>query len=255
MKNRFIILGCGSSLGSPWITNYWGNLKKNYKNIRTRCCAHISINGLSILIDTSPDIKKQIIDNKIKNIDAILYTHEHADQTSGIFELRPFFWKNKKRIDVYANSRTVKSLHNKYTFCFFPRHGYQPIMKSHVISNLFRIKKGTREVEIRAFDVKHGLINSSGFLINKLAYISDCSHVPRKSIKFLQGLNYLIIDCLRMKKHPSHFCLSDALELIKKTKPRRAVLTNLHVDLDYSFLKKKLPSQIMPAYDGLKLHF
>ena len=94
MKNKFTILGCGSSLGSPWITDYWGGLnKKNLKNIRTRCCAHIQYNNISILIDTSPDIKKQIHDNKIKNIDAIIYTHEHADQTSGIFEMRPFYWK------------------------------------------------------------------------------------------------------------------------------------------------------------------
>ena len=110
-------MGCGSSLGAPWINNYWGSLnQKNVKNIRTRCCAHIFYNDLSILIDTSPDIKKQIIDNKIKNVDAIVYTHEHADQTVGIFELRPFFWKNQKKIDVFGSKRTIKALHQKYTF-------------------------------------------------------------------------------------------------------------------------------------------
>ena len=97
MKNQFTILGCGSSLGSPWITNYYGKLKKNSKNIRTRCCAHIQKGNLSVLIDTSPDIKNQFLKNKIKSLDAIVYTHEHADQTSGIFEMRPFFWKNKKK--------------------------------------------------------------------------------------------------------------------------------------------------------------
>ena len=97
MKNKFTILGCGSSLGSPWITNYSGNLKYNSKNFRTRCCAHIQKGNLSILIDTSPDIKNQCLKNKINTLDAIIYTHEHADQTTGIFEMRPFFWKNKKK--------------------------------------------------------------------------------------------------------------------------------------------------------------
>ena len=96
MIKKFTILGCGSSLGSPWITNYRGSLKKDPKNIRSRCCAHIQYGNLSILVDTSPDIKNQILKNKIKNLDAIIYTHEHADQTSGIFEMRPFYWKNKK---------------------------------------------------------------------------------------------------------------------------------------------------------------
>ena len=119
MSNKFTILGCGSSLGSPWITNYTGKLKKNVKNIRTRCCAHIKFSDLSILIDTSPDIKDQFLKNKINSLDAIIYTHEHADQTSGIFEMRPFFWKNKKKISVYGSSRTIKILESKYRFCFF----------------------------------------------------------------------------------------------------------------------------------------
>ena len=114
MINKFTILGCGSSLGAPWITNYWGKLNKNNKkNIRTRCCAHIQYGELSILIDTSPDIKSQFLKNKIKSPDAIIYTHEHADQTSGIFEMRPFFWKNKKKIPVYGSPRTISELKEK----------------------------------------------------------------------------------------------------------------------------------------------
>ncbi len=256
MKNKFTILGCGSSLGSPWINDYWGNLnKKNLKNIRTRCCAHILFNGISILVDTSPDIKKQIIDNNIKNIDAIIYTHEHADQTVGIFELRPFFWKNEKKIDVYASKRTIRALHEKYTFCFFPRHGYRPIMKSHIIRDKFTIQKKKDSMDIRAFDVKHGLINATGFLFEKIAYISDCNKIPDKSIKFLLNLDCLIVDCLRIAKHPSHFNFSEAINLIKKVKPKKAILTNLHVDLDYNILKRKLPKNITPAYDGLSFNF
>ena len=139
--NKFTILGCGSSLGSPWITNYSARLKKKSKNIRTRCCAHIQKGNLSVLIDTSPDIKSQFLNNKIRSLDAIIYTHEHADQTSGIFEMRPFFWKNKKKIPVYASSRTIKELKDKYTFCFSQRHGYKPIMKANIIKKSFFIKK------------------------------------------------------------------------------------------------------------------
>ena len=133
MINKFTILGCGSSLGSPWITNFSGKLRKSPKNIRTRCCAHIQKGNLSILIDTSPDIKYQFLKNKIKSLDAVIYTHEHSDQTTGIFEMRPFFWKNKKKIPVYGSLRTIKQLQDKYTFCFKRRFGYKPIMSANVV--------------------------------------------------------------------------------------------------------------------------
>ena len=255
MKNKFTILGCGSSLGAPWINNYNGKLKKNIKNIRTRCCAHIQKGDLSVLIDTSPDIKYQFLKNKISSLDAIMYTHEHADQTSGIFEMRPFFWRNKKKIPIYANSKTVKELKNKYTFCFSPRHGYKPIMKAYSVKNKFSIKKNNNILNIEEFDVIHGLINASGFVFDKIAYLSDCNKILPKSLKKLTNLNYLIIDCLREDKHPSHFNYNDALELIKIIKPKKSILTNLHVDLDYFKLKKKLPKNIIPAYDGLNFSF
>ena len=135
MKNKFTILGCGSSLGSPWITNYWGECnKKNIKNVRTRCAAHIRFKNLSILIDTSPDIKSQFKANNIQDVDAVLYTHDHADQTAGIFELRPFFWKNKKKIPIYGSKETIKKLRTAYIYCFLPRYGYKPILKSKIIN-------------------------------------------------------------------------------------------------------------------------
>ena len=255
MKNKFTILGCGSSLGSPWITNHRGNLTNNLKNIRSRCCAHIQYKNLSILIDTSPDIKSQFLKNKIRSLDAIIYTHEHADQTSGIFEMRPFFWKNKKKIPVYGSKRTIKALISKYTFCFRPRYGYQPIMKAKIIKNKFKIKKKNNILSINAFDVVHGMIKATGFLFEKIAYISDCNKIPKDSLKNLYGLEYLILDCLKRNKHPSHFNYDDALKLINHVKPRRAVLTNLHTDLDYEYLKRKLPSNILPAYDGLSFNF
>ncbi len=255
MKNLFTILGCGSSLGAPWITNFNGNLIKNKKNIRTRCCAHIQKGNLSVLIDTSPDIKYQFLRNKITSLDAIIYTHEHADQTSGIFEMRPFFWKNKKKIPVYGSLRTIRELKDKYTFCFSERHGYKPIMKANTVKNKFIIKKGTNNLNIDPFDVTHGMINATGFVFDKIAYISDCNKISKQSIKKLNNLNFLIIDCLKKDKHPSHFNYDDALNLIKIIKPKKSILTNLHVDLDYFNLKKKLPKNIIPAYDGLSFNF
>jgi len=253
--NKFTILGCGSSLGSPWITNYSAKLKKNSKNIRTRCCAHIQKGNLSILIDTSPDIKSQFLNNKIRSLDAIIYTHEHADQTSGIFEMRPFFWKNKKKIPVYASSRTIKELKDKYTFCFSQRHGYKPIMKANIIKKKFLIKKDNSQLFVDAFEVEHGMIKSTGYRFDDIAYISDCNKISNSVSKKLLNLKYLIIDCLRKEKHPSHFNFDDALSFIKLVKPQKAILTNLHVDMDYFDLKRKLPKNIIPAFDGLNVNF
>ena len=256
MRNRFTILGCGSSLGSPWITNFRGRLSKKKKNVRTRCCAHIQKNNLSVLIDTSPDIKQQFLKNKIKSLDAIIYTHEHSDQTSGIFEMRPFFWKNKNKIPIFGSSRTINELKSKYTFCFSERHGYKPIMTAKKIKNNFSIKKNNFRLSIKAFSVSHGLIKATGYIImNKIAYISDCNGISKKNLSLLSGINYLIIDCLKKNKHPSHFSFEESLDLIKKVKPKKSILTNLHTDLDYYKLKKKLPKNIVPAYDGMSFYF
>ncbi len=256
MKNKFTILGCGSSLGSPWITNFKGNLSSHKKNKRTRCCAHIQKGGLSILLDTSPDIKQQFLKNDIKSLDAILYTHEHSDQTSGIFEMRPFYWKNKKKIPIYGSLRTVKELKKKYTFCFTEKLGYKPIMDAKIIKKNFNIIKKKEKLSVKAFEVNHGRIKATGYvLMNKIAYLSDCNGIPKKNLKYLFNLDFLILDCLKNSLHPSHFSFSESIDLIKLVKPKKAILTNLHTDLDYYALKNKLPKNIVPAYDGLSFFF
>ena len=256
MKNKFTILGCGSSLGSPWITNYWGNCnKQNKKNLRTRCCAHFQYKNISVLIDTSPDLKFQFNQNNLKNVDAVLYTHEHADQTSGIFELRPFFWKNKKKIDIYGSKKTIKDLEIKYDYCFKFKGGYTPIASSHIVNQNFVIKKGNNSVKINSFEVQHGLIKATAYIVNKIAYLSDCNYISSKSKKNLFNLEYLIVDCLRYKFHPSHFNFEAVINLVKEIKPKKTILTNLHVELDYNKLKKKLPPNIMPAFDGMNFSF
>ncbi len=251
---KIIILGCGSSLGSPWINNNWGNCdEKNKFNLRTRCSIIIQKKNLSVLIDTSPDIKKQFLDNKIIKVDYVLYTHEHADQTSGIFELRPFFFKTRKRINVYANNRTLKILKKKYDYCFFGGQGYIPILKANNIKNKFSLGTYNNKINFKTFDVKHGQIHSTAYVFNKIAYLSDCNDIDKKNFKKLKNLNYLIIDCLRRSPHPSHFNLETALKYINLLKPRKAILTNLHNDLDYNYLKKILPRNIIPAFDGMKI--
>ena len=251
---ELIILGCGSSLGSPWINNYWGNCdKKNEFNKRTRCSAFIRKGNLSVLIDTSPDIKEQFIKNKINDLDCVLFTHEHSDQTSGIFELRPFFWKYKKRIDIYADARTLKILKKKYDFCFYGGQGYIPIMKPNLIKKRQKIKKGNNLINFDTFKVEHGQITSTAYVFNKTAYLSDCSNIKNSDLKKLKKLKYLIIDCLKFKKHPGHFNLETSIKISSYLKPKKTILTNLHTELDYNYLKKNLPKNIIPAYDGMKL--
>ena len=251
---ELIILGCGSSVGSPWITNYWGNCnKKNKFNLRMRCSALIKKNNLNILIDTSPDIKKQLLDNKIDNVDYVLYTHEHADQTNGIFELRPFFWKNKKKIDVYASRKALNEIKRKHDYCFFGGNGYLPIVKGNNIKKKIILKKKKDIIKITTFQVKHGPVECTAYVFDKTAYISDCNEIYLKDYNKLKGLKYLVIDCLKFNHHPSHFNLSNALTVSKIIKPKKTILTNLHTDLDYKYLKKNLPSNIVPAHDGMRL--
>ena len=256
MKNKFTILGCGSSLGSPWINQNWGNCNKgNIKNIRTRCCAHIQYKNTSILIDTSPDIKQQLINNKIKEIDSIIYTHEHADQTAGIFEFRPIYFSNRKVIPIYCNTQTQKRIKSSYPWLFKSSKLYPQIMKIKNTSNKFTIKKNKSKISFESLNVTHGKVKTRGYLFNKIAYISDCNDVPLKTLIKLKNLNVLIIDCFRFEKHITHLDLNSSIRLINKLKPKKAILTNMHVDLDYKKLRNVLPKNIIPAYDGLSFNF
>ena len=217
---ELIILGCGSSLGSPWINNYWGNCdKKNKLNKRTRCSALIKKGNLSVLIDSSPDIREQFIKNKINDVDCVLYTHEHSDQTSGIFELRPFFWKHKKRINIYADASTLMALKKKYDFCFYGGQGYIPIMKPNLIKKKQMIKKGKNKISFDTFKVEHGQITSTAYVFNKTAYLSDSSNINPLDMNKLRKLKYLIIDCLRFKRHLGHFNLETSIRISTFLKP------------------------------------
>ena len=256
-KTQITILGCGSSLGVPRIDNHWGKTDKNNpKNYRTRCSIYIKYRNMNIIIDTSPDIKQQLLKNKIKKIDAVIYTHEHADQTHGINELRPFYWINKKKIPVFSDSKTSKYLLTSFEYLFKKRSRfYKPILQNNVIDKEFIIKKNENKIKFVPINVRHGDIKANGYLFNNIAYISDCSSIPKITLKKLRNIKLLIIDCLKFKKHKTHLNFNQSIEYINFIKPEKTILTNLHSDIDFLHLKKKLlkiSKKIYPAYDGLK---
>ena len=255
MKTKLLILGSGSSVGIPRIDGFWGKCnKKVKKNIRTRCSAIIIKGSNSVLIDTSPDLKYQLLSNNIKNISSILFTHEHADQTNGLFELRPFYWKNKKVINAYGDSFTINLLKKRQSYLFKNSSSYPAIVKSNKINSNFTLGNGNEKINFKTFTVKHGKAKVVAYVFEKTAYISDCNDMSIINIRDLKNLNFLVIDCLKYSKHPSHFNLGQCLYIRQVLKPKKMVLTNLSDDMDYNYLLKKLPNGVVPAYDGMKIN-
>jgi len=253
---KFIILGCGSSMGVPRPDSFFGKCNpKEKKNYRTRCSAVIESKNETILIDTSPDLRQQLINNNIKKIDKVFYSHMHADQTHGINDLRVFYLRQKKTIPVYADKVTKKYLFNTFGYCFKNTNKeYPATLKLKTINNRLNLKDGKKSFPVKTVKVQHGKVESICYIIDqKLAYISDISEIKKKDFKYFKNLKFLIIDCLWLKYHPSHLNLEKSLMYINEFKPKKTILTNLHSDLDYNYLKKILPKNIIPAYDGLTL--
>jgi len=255
MKAKLIILGSGNSMGIPRIDGSWGNCNKsNKKNTRTRCSAIILKGKNSILIDTSPDIRNQFVNNKIRDLSSVVFTHEHADQTNGLFELRPFFWKNKKKINIYGSLKTINYLKKKFDYCFKSMNSYPAIVNANVIKKIFSLGKFEEKVDFKTAQVKHGFTKSTAYFFENTAYISDSNDLSIVNMEIFQNLKHLVIDCMRIKKSPVHFNLEETLYVISCLKPKRTILTNLNSDLNYDYLLKRLPKNVLPAYDGLKLN-
>jgi len=256
MTVKFIILGSGSSLGVPRADGYSGNCNlNNKKNFRTRCSALIKFDDSNILIDTSPDLRSQLLKNKIKSIDKVFYTHFHADQTHGINDLRPFFLTNNKQIPVFADVKTTKYLNSTFKYCFKSSHGYPSTLELKKLKNKHIFKNKSKNILIESIPTEHGKIESICYLINKkLAYASDISLFYKKDYKKLINLDYLIVDCLWYRNHPAHFNLDQVLDLVKILSPKKTILTNMHSDLDYDQIKKKLPKNVTPGYDGMTVN-
>jgi len=251
---KFIILGCGSSMGVPRPDGFFGNCDPNNKrNYRTRCSALINTKDENILIDTSPDLRQQLLRHKIKKINKVLFSHMHGDQTHGINDLRSFYINSRKQLDVYADKFTSKYLKSTFSYIFKSNSKeYPATLKLHKLPKYIITKNNKKKIRIQSIMVDHGNVKSNCFIIDKkLAYISDVNKIYKKDFRYFKNLKYLIIDCLWYNFHPSHFNLETSLALIKDFKPKRAILTNLSPVLDYKILKKLLPKNVIPAHDGL----
>jgi phosphoribosyl 1,2-cyclic phosphate phosphodiesterase len=262
MSLTLTILGCGSSAGVPRPALGWGACDpSNPKNRRRRCSLMVERAGgqgtTRIVIDTAPDLREQLIDANVDHIDAVFLTHEHADQTHGIDDLRSVVLHQRRRIPVYLNQSTAKDVVQRFAYCFVspPGSDYPPILTQQAIeggeSRAIEGKGGT--VTLSAFNVQHGNIPALGYRIGNAAYTPDLHDIPRESWPALENLDLWIVDGLRYAGHPSHFSVGDALSWIERFKPKRAVITNMHSDLDYEVLRKSLPEGVVPAYDGMKL--
>jgi phosphoribosyl 1,2-cyclic phosphate phosphodiesterase len=257
---RLTILGCGSSPGTPRITGDWGNCDPaNPKNRRRRAAAmveRISETGVTtVVIDTGPDFREQMIDAKVKRIDAVLYTHPHADHIHGIDDLRGFVLTQRKLMNVHADKPTLERLREAFGYCFEtpPGSSYPPILKAHTIAHdqSITIEGEGGPLTFTPLPQIHGDIISLGFRVANLAYCPDVSDFPSETVPALQGLDVLVVDALQYKRHPSHLSLEEALAWIERLRPKRAVLTHMHIPLDYETTRIETPDHVEPAYDGM----
>ena len=256
----FTILGCGSSGGVPRLGNHWGACDPaNPKNRRRRCSLLVQRTGArgttSVLIDTSPDMREQLLDAQVGTLDAVVYTHSHADHVHGIDDLRQIVFNTRTRLPVWADGPTQEALIARFGYAFIQPEGspYPAILDMHTINGPLTISGAGGEVTLRPFRAEHGTMDALGFRIAGLAYLPDAVEIPAESWPHLADLDIWIVDALRRQPHPTHAHLALALEWIAKAKPARAVLTNLHVDLDHADLLAELPPHITPAHDGMTL--
>ncbi len=256
------ILGCASSAGVPRVGQGWGACDPaDPRNRRRRCSLLVERTGdrgvTTALIDVGPDLREQLIGADVRHVDGVLLTHSHADHIHGIDDLRPLYLKAGQRIDIHMDESTALRVREVFSYVFETPEGssYPPL------ANDLRLRSGSPcriagaggAVEATPFDLNHGEINALGFRIGNLAYTPDVKRIPEASRPLLEGLDVWIIDALRYRAHPSHFSLDEALAEIEAMRPRRAILTNLHTDLDYETLLKRLPEHIIPAYDGMRV--
>jgi phosphoribosyl 1,2-cyclic phosphate phosphodiesterase len=250
---KITILGSGISGGVPRVGvagGHWGVCDPtNPKNRRRRVSVLVEEQGVRLLIDTSPDLREQLIDANVTHLDGVLITHDHADHTHGIDDLRALSQVMKRKIPLYADARTLDILRQRFDYIFESRGGYPAICVPHVIEGDFTIG----DVLVRPFVQEHGAITSLGFRINDFAYSTDINGIPAESEAYLSGLQVWVVDALRRDPHPSHPHLALTLSWIEKYKPAHAVLTHMDWSMDYETLLAELPSDVVPGYDGMAI--
>ncbi len=256
----FTILGCGSSGGVPRLGNDWGNCDPaNPKNRRRRCSLLVqrttSDGTTTVLIDTSPDMREQLLDAGIGMLDAVVYTHAHADHVHGLDDLRQIVFNTRKRLPIHADGPTQNDLIARFAYAFIQPDGspYPAILEMHTIDGPVTISGAGGDITLTPFRAEHGTTDTLGFRIADVAYLPDAVAIPEVSWLALQNLDVWIVDALRRKPHPTHAHLAMTLDWIARAAPTRAVLTNMHVDLDYATLVAELPPQIAPAHDGMTI--
>lgn len=260
---RFTVLGCGSSPGVPRINGDWGACDPaEPRNRRTRTAAmveRVAAGGgvTRVVIDTGPDFRAQMLAAKVDRIDAVVYTHPHADHIHGIDDLRGYWLEQRRLIDVHADAPTLTRLKQAFGYCFEtpPGGSYPPIVKAHLIDPPapLTIEGPGGDLTFEPLLQVHGDIHSLGFRIGRLAYCPDVSDFPAATAERLRGLDLLVIDALQYKTHPSHFSIGQALDWIDRLKPARAVLTHMHTPLDYATVAAEAPDGVEPAHDGMVL--
>lgn len=263
--HRLTILGCGSSSGVPRVAQGWGACDPNNpKNRRQRCSVLIerctepdnpTSARTSVLVDCSPDLRNQLLSAHVSHLDALVVTHPHADHIHGVDDLRPLTIAMRRRIDLYADAPTLQAMREKFTYVFETPKGsaYPPLVNAHEIDaeRDVIIEGAGGAIALTPLVVEHGDIQALGFRVGDVAYTPDLNAIPHTTVPKLVGLKIWIVDALRPTPHPSHFSLPETLAWIERLKPERAVLTNLHIDLDYEALRQSLPDHIVPAYDGM----
>ena len=262
MSLTFTILGCGSSMGVPRVALGWGSCDPNEPKNRRRRCSLLVERGdapaqrTRVLVDCTPDLREQLLAAEVDWLDGVVFTHEHADHTHGIDDLRPLFIHRHRRVPVYLDEPTSRALHARFGYCFMtpPGSDYPPIVTEHRLTPGQSVAVDGQGGAIDVLPVlqEHGDIPSLGFRFGNLAYSADIKSLPAESLPLMAGLDVWIVDALRHSPHPSHLNLEEALDWIARVKPKRAILTNLHSDMDYATLRATLPAGVEPAYDGMR---
>ncbi|WP_137128789.1 MBL fold metallo-hydrolase [Rhizobium sp. FY34] len=261
-RQRFTILGCSSSPGVPRLDGDWGACDpQNPRNRRRRSSfliEQMAADGATttVVVDTGPDFREQMISASVKRIDAVLYTHAHADHLHGIDDVRGYFHSQHQRIPIWADPFTMERIRQGFGYCLEtpPGGNYPPIVKPHLIEDIdqpIRIDGPGGTIEIHVHRQQHGEIESLGFRIGNVAYCSDVSDFPQESIARLQGLDVLVIDALQYSYHPNHLSLEQALGWVERLGAGRAILTHMHIPLDYQTVLDETPAHVEPAYDGM----
>jgi len=256
------MLGSGTSSGVPRIGNDWGDCDPaNPKNRRRRCSMLVERIGAAgtttVLIDTSPDMREQLLDAQVGHLDAVVYTHSHADHVHGIDDLRQIVFNLHRRLPVWADGPTQEALMARFGYAFVQPEGspYPPILSMHTIDGPVTVDGAGGPVTLVPFEADHGSMDTLGFRIGPLAYLPDAVAIPEGSWPVLEGLDCWVVDALRRRPHPTHAHLDMTLGWIERARPARAVITNMHIDLDYATLEAELPPHIRPAHDGMVITY